>query len=228
MFPLKLLVVEDDQELASALSAAFAAAGMAAEFCASVEAAQQFVELYHFDVLVVDRSLPDADGLDLVQSLRRSGNQIPTIVLTAQTQAMARVEGLDRGADDCLGKPFLFAELRARIEAVLRRAEGRSGNSVSCGNLSYDLSTRQGSVAGKPVQLTPREHAIVALLLRADGRPVSLARLEDALCSPAQALSTNALEVSVHRLRRKLEAYRCTATVQAVRGLGYCLQQAAE
>lgn len=221
-------MVEDDQELASALSAAFAAAGMAAEFCASAEAARQFVDLYHFDALVVDRGLPDADGLDLVHSLRRSGNQIPAIVLTAQAQASARVEGLDRGADDYLGKPFLFAELRARIEAVLRRTEGRPDSKVSCGNLDYDLSAQQASVDGKPLSLTPRERAIVAVLLRADGRPVSLARLEDALCSPTQALSVNALEVSIYRLRRKLEAAGCDAIVQAVRGLGYCLERAPE
>jgi len=198
---------------------------MTAEFCATAEVARQFLDSYHFDALIVDRGLPDADGLDLVQSLRRGGNAIPAIVLTAQSQPNARIEGLDRGADDYLGKPFLFAELRARMDAVMRRAERRPDSWLRCANLSYDLATQQAQVAGRAISLTPRERAIVGLLLRAGGRPVSLARLEDELCSPAEALSTNALEVSIHRLRRKLEAAGCEAMVKAVRGLGYCIEE---
>ena len=221
---MRILVVEDDAALADALRAAFDNAGISAEFCATAANAADLLALYHFDAAVVDRGLPDADGLDLVRDLRRAGNRVPVIVLTAQSAGFARVEGLQGGADDYLGKPFLFAELRARIEAILRRADGRVSNTLESGNLVYELETRVASIAGKPIDLSPRERELVEVLLRAQGRPVSLRVLEDQLCGPAQGISTNALEVSIHRLRRKLGASGCNATIQAARGIGYLIR----
>lgn len=221
---MRLLVVEDDPALADALAAAFSHAAIAADFCATAGEARELVAGFHFDAAIVDRGLPDADGIDLVRDLRRAGNALPVIILTAQSDAVARVEGLESGADDYLGKPFLFAELRARINAVLRRTEGRVHSVLSCGNLHFDPASGIVSVDDRPLAVTPREREILEILLRAKGRPVSFARLEDQLCGPTQALSSNALEVSIHRLRRKLATAGCTAEPRTMRGLGYAIE----
>ena len=224
---MKLLIIEDDDGLGQALVAAFVRAGISVELRRTAAAAEDMLGLYHFDLAIVDRGLPDADGLDFVRGLRRKGNALPVIVLTAQSDAHARISGLDAGADDYLGKPFLFAELRARIEAVLRRADARLDSTSRCGNLAYNLVSHAASVAGNAIELTPREHRILEVLLRSGERPVSLGRLEDELCDPSQTLSVNALEVSVHRLRKKLLRHGCDAEVQAMRGFGYCIRHVA-
>lgn len=221
---MRVLVVEDDAALADALAAAFSDAGIASDFCSTAGNAADLLALYHFDAAVIDRGLPDADGLDLVRDLRRAGNRLPVIMLTAQSAADARIDGLRSGADDYLGKPFLFAELRARLDALMRRVEGRTTNLVSCGNLTYDVETRIVTVDSGQMELSPRERALVEVFLRAQGRPVSWRTLEDQLCGPDSAISMNALEVSVHRLRRRLAASGCNIVIQTVRGIGYCMR----
>lgn len=221
---MKLLVVEDDAALAEALLAAFERADIQAEFCGTGSSAAELLALYAFDAAVIDRGLPDMDGLDLVRVVRRGGNRIPVIVLTAQSDVMSRIDGLDAGADDYLGKPFLFAELRSRLNAVLRRAEQRVSNTMACGNLAYDLDSRVVSIAAAPVDLSPRERTLVEILMRSRGRPLTPSQLEDRLCATNEALTANALEVSIHRLRRKLKAAGCNARIAWLRGLGYCLQ----
>lgn len=224
LLSMRVLVVEDDMALADALAAAFSDAGIASDFCGTAGSAADLLALYHFDSAIVDRGLPDADGLDLVRDLRRAGNRLPIILLTAQSAVDARIEGLRGGADDYLGKPFLFAELRARLDALMRRVEGRANDVLNCGNLSYDVETRAVTVDGRPIVLSPRDRDLVEFFLRAQGRTVTLRTLEDQLCGPASAISINALEVSVHRLRRKLSALGCAVTIQTVRGIGYCMK----
>lgn len=220
----KVLVVEDDAALGEALLAAFTDANVQAEVCASGRNAAELLSLFAFDAAVIDRGLPDIDGLELVNDLRRAGNRIPVIILTAQSDAMSRIDGLDAGADDYLGKPFLFAELRSRLNAVLRRVEQRTANTISCGNLFYDLDSHVVSIAGVPIDLSSRERTLIEVLLRSRGRPLNAGQLEDLLCATTEALTINALEVSVHRLRRKLKAADCTAKIIWLRGLGYCLK----
>lgn len=220
----KVLVVEDDAALGEALQAAFAGASCKAEICASGRSASELLALYPFDAAVIDRGLPDMDGLDLVSGLRRAGNRIPVIILTAQSDVTSRIDGLDAGADDYLGKPFLFAELKSRLNAVLRRAEHRVSNTLDCGNLSYDVASQVVSIDAVPISLSPRERSLLEIFLRSRGRPIDTARLEDLLCTATQALSANALEVSIHRLRRKLAASGCTAEIAWLRGQGYCLK----
>lgn len=220
----KVLVVEDDAALGEALLAAFTEANVQAEVCASGRTASELLSLYAFDAAVIDRGLPDLDGLDLVSELRRAGNRIPVIILTAQSDAPARIEGLDAGADDYLGKPFLFAELRSRLNAVMRRAEQRLSNTMGCGNLVYDMDSHLVSIDGKPIELSSRERSLVEVLIRSRGRPLSAAQLEDLLCATTEAMTRNALEVSIHRLRRKLEAAGSSARITWLRGLGYCLK----
>jgi len=168
---MKLLLVEDDVALTEALLAACAEAEIRPEVCATGEAATELLELYSFDAAVIDRGLPDMDGLELVRTLRSAGNSMPVIVLTAQSDAWSRIDGLNTGADDYLGKPFLFAELRARLNAVMRRANGRPVNTLTCGNLAYDLDSQGVSINGSPADLSSRERNIIAALLRSGGRP---------------------------------------------------------
>jgi DNA-binding response OmpR family regulator len=220
----KLLVVEDDAALAEALLAAFSRADIQAEFCGTGASAAELLALYAFDAAVVDRGLPDMDGLDLVREVRRAGNRIPVVILTAQSDVTSRIDGLDAGADDYLGKPFLFAELRSRLNAVIRRAEQRLTNTMLFGNLAYDLDSRVVSVNGAAVDLSPRERTLIEVLLRSRGRPLNAAQLEDRLCAANEVLTANALEVSIHRLRRKLAAAGCSARIAWLRGLGYCLE----
>ncbi len=221
---MKVLVVEDDTALGEALQAAFAGANFNAEICASGRSAAELLALYPFDAAVIDRGLPDMDGLDLVSSLRRSGNRIPVIILTAQSDVGSRIDGLDAGADDYLGKPFLFAELKSRLNAVVRRAEHRISNTLDCGNLSYDVTSHVVSIDAAPISLSPRERSLLEIFLRSRGRPIDTARMEDLLCAASQALSANALEVSIHRLRRKLAAAGSTAEIVWLRGQGYCMK----
>ena len=173
-----------------------------------------------------DRGLPDMDGLDLVNDLRRAGSRVPVIILTAQSDVMSRIEGLDAGADDYLGKPFLFAELRSRLNAVVRRAEHRLSNTLTCGNLTYDVVSHVVSIDAAPINLSPRERTLLEIFLRSKGRPLHASHLEDRLCAASKALTANALEVSIHRLRRKLAAAGCSAEIISLRGLGYCLKVA--
>jgi DNA-binding response OmpR family regulator len=220
----KLLVVEDDADLAEALLAALRSARIHSEFCRTGRSAAELIELYAFDAAVIDRGLPDMDGLDLVRNLRRAGNRLPVIVLTAQSDVASRIDGLDAGADDYLGKPFLFAELKSRLNAVMRRTEQRVSNTMSCGNLAYDVDSHAATIDAMPIDLSPRERSLIEVLMRARGRPLSAGQLEDSLCTANEALTTNALEVSIHRLRRKLAAAGCSARITWIRGMGYCLK----
>lgn len=221
---MKLLVVEDDAALAEALLAAFERADITAEFCGTGRGAAELLALYAFDAAVIDRGLPDMDGLDLVRMVRRGGNRIPVIVLTAQSDVNSRIDGLDAGADDYLGKPFLFAELRSRLNAVMRRTEQRFSNTMACGNLVFDIGSRVVSIDAAPIDLSPRERTLIEVLMRSRGRPLNASQLEDRLCAASEVLTANALEVSIHRLRRKLKAAGCTARIAWLRGLGYCLE----
>jgi two-component system response regulator TctD len=167
-----------DAALAEALLAAFEYADIQAEFCSTGAGAAELLALYTFDAAVIDRGLPDMDELDLVREVRRAGNRIPVVILTAQSDVGSRIDGLDAGADDYLGKPFLFAELRSRLNAVIRRAEQRLTNTILCGDLAYDLDSRVVSVNGATLDLSPRERTLIDVLMRSRGRPLNAAQLE--------------------------------------------------
>lgn len=221
---MRVLIVEDDDALASALMDAFASLKISAEQVANSGEAELLIADYAFDAVILDLGLPDEDGLALLRRLRSSGNRIPVLVLTARAHAQSRVEGLNAGADDYLGKPFLFAELKARLEAVLRRVEDRATNMVSCGMLSFDLIALTATVAGKSIPLSLRERKLLELLLRRRGRAVTLDLVLDYLCSPDEMITMNALEVAIHRLRKKLLSAESGVNIENVRGVGYRLQ----
>jgi two-component system response regulator TctD len=221
---MRILLVEDDQALAEALRDAFLGAEIACDITPLAQAAEEFLENYTFDAVILDLSLPDDDGLNLLRRMRMGGNGTPVIILTAQSQPTARVTGLEEGADDYLGKPFLFAELRARLNAVLRRTEGRPQSTTTIGNFTFDFEMGIATVDDLLLDLTSRERAILEVLLRRRNRIASRKILEDLLFGSSEILGSNAVEVYVHRLRRKLAAAGTAVAIETIRGVGYVLR----
>lgn len=221
---MRIILVEDDLALAEALSESFDKVEVFCDIASTAQAAEELLANYSFDAVILDLGLPDDNGLNLLHRIRAKGDDTPVIILAAQSQAMARIHGLERGADDYLGKPFLFAELRARLNAVLRRADGRVRSVMSIGNLEFDLKERTAVLAGKPLLLTPRERAILELLVRRPDRIATRKLLEDQLFGSNEELGSNAVEVYIHRLRSKLVKAGTTVNIETIRGVGYVLR----
>ncbi|HTO20055.1 MAG TPA: response regulator transcription factor [Pseudomonas sp.] len=214
-----VLLVEDDPLIASAIVAGLNVQGLTTEHAASAAAAEALLRAAIFDVLVLDVGLPDEDGLSLLQRLRRQGLTTPVLMLSARDTVSDRVAGLQAGADDYLLKPFDLRELTARLYSLKRRAGGRCVNPVEHGPLRYDPSTREALLDGLPVELTRREHALLETLLDNPGRILSGEQLKNALYGFADDVESNALNVHIHHLRRKLGSQ----IIETVRGLGYRL-----
>ncbi|WP_121379173.1 winged helix-turn-helix domain-containing protein, partial [Pseudomonas aeruginosa] len=186
---------------------------------ASAADTQALLQVARFDVLVLDLGLPDEDGLRLLQRLRQQGVDLPVLVLTARDAVTDRVAGLQAGADDYLLKPFDLRELGARLHTLQRRSAGRCVNVIEHGRLSYDPSTRETWLDSRPVELSRREQALLQALLNNRGRILSGEQLKDSVYGFGDEVESNALNVHIHHLRRKLG----NAIVQTVRGLGYRL-----
>jgi DNA-binding response OmpR family regulator len=222
---MRVLLIEDDLAFAEALRDSFLGAEIACEHVPTAQVAEELLESYAFDAVILDLGLPDDDGLNLLERLRERGDSTPVIILTAQSQPTARITGLERGADDYLGKPFYFAELRARLNAVLRRTEGRPQSTSTVGNLTFDFDLGVASVDDNLLDLTSRERAILEILLRRPNRIASRKLLEDLIFGSSEDLGSNAVEVYVHRLRRKLVAAGTPVSIETIRGVGYVLRQ---
>jgi two-component system response regulator QseB len=216
---MRILLVEDDAALGQATQAALRLEGYTVDWLRDGQHAEDALRSDVFDALVLDLGLPRKDGLDVLSSLRARGDSTPVLCLTARDTLQDRVTGLDRGADDYLIKPFDLDELNARLRALMRRSAGRAVNWVECGGLRMDVAGHQVQLDGKGVDLSAREFAILQALLESTGRVVSRERLEDTLYGWDQEISSNALEVHIHHLRRKLGS----AWIQTVRGAGYRL-----
>ena len=223
---MRLLVVEDDEALADAVIAALARRAIAADHAACVADAEHMLATAHYSALLLDMGLPDEDGLALLARLRRRGEALPVIVTTARGATGERIAGLDAGADDYLVKPFDFDELEARLRAVLRRQGALQPDRLAMGNVTFDPRERAMRVADAPVALSAREADIAELLLRRPGRVVTRQLAEDQLFGHSEALGSNAVEVYVHRLRRKLEKAGADARIETIRGVGYLLRDA--
>jgi DNA-binding response OmpR family regulator len=172
----------------------------------------------HFDV-VLDLGLPDEDGLKLLRQQRQQGIELPVLILTARDSVTDRVEGLQAGADDYLLKPFDLRELSARLHTLIRRMAGRSVNVIEHGCLTYDPSSRETLLAGQTVDLSRREQALLHALLHNHGRVLSGEQLKDCVYGFGDEVESNALNVHIHHLRRKLGG----GIIETVRGLGYRL-----
>lgn len=218
---MRILVVEDNDLVADAITRGLEMAGFAVDRASSAERASMALESEHFDLAVLDIGLPGIDGLSLLRRLRSDGKALPVMVLTARDTLTTKVEALDLGADDFLMKPFEQAELAARCRALIRRANLSASGQLSLGRIRIDVSGRQLQIDNEPVELTGREWLILECLTLSTGRVVSKERLQQAIVTWDQALTPNAVEVYVSRLRSKLGD---AVTIRAVRGLGYRLE----
>jgi DNA-binding response OmpR family regulator len=219
---MRVLVVEDNDLVADALTMGLGAAGFAVDRSASAEAAQHALAAEHFDLLVVDVGLPGEDGLSLVRRLRGRGSTQPVLILTARDTLAIKVEALNLGADDFLLKPFEPDELIARCRALIRRANLYAGEQVNLGRLRLDVAGRILRIDETAVELTGREWLVLECLVLNSGRVVSKERLQQAIAGFDQALTPNAVEVYVSRVRAKLGD---AAVIRTVRGLGYRLDE---
>lgn len=223
---MRIMVVEDDADLAQALSGALSANSMVVDVASSLREASELAFGDVHDVLVIDRGLPDGDGLSLIEQLRSANYSTPVIVLTAMNEVVERVRSLDHGADDYLAKPFATAELMARIRALARRPAVRSHRHSHCGALSFDHETRQARVGNEPLTLPRREILVLETLLLSQGRTVLRDRLIDRVYSDAEDIQSNSLDSHISRLRTKLEYTQANVEIHAVRGVGYLLRVA--
>jgi DNA-binding response OmpR family regulator len=219
---MRILVVEDNELVADAITRGLGAAGFAVDRSASAESASNALAAEHFDLLVVDVGLPGEDGLALVRRLRARGATQPVLILTARDTLAIKVEALNLGADDFLLKPFEQDELVARCRALIRRANLYAGEQVNLGRLRLDVSGRMLRIDETPVDLTGREWLVLECLALNAGRVVSKERLQQAIATFDQALTPNAVEVYVSRVRAKLGD---AAVIRTVRGLGYRLDE---
>lgn len=219
---LRLLLVEDSHDLATWLAKVLRADGYAVDAAHDGEEADDLLRLATYDLVVLDLALPRVSGLDVLRRLRARGSVVPVILLTANASLNGRVRGLDEGADDYLVKPFEVAELEARIRAQLRRAGGRPTPLQRCGDLVLDTGSRAFTLAGVPLALTPREHAVLQELIRRPGRTLSKAVLAEAVFGFDDSADPSAIEIYVHRLRKKLEG--SAVTIATLRGMGYLLR----
>ncbi len=219
---MRILVVEDNDLVADALTMRLGAAGFAVDRSASAEAANTALATEHFDLLVVDVGLPGEDGLSLVRRLRSRRSTQPVLILTARDTLAVKVEALNLGADDFLLKPFEQDELIARCRALIRRANLYAGEQVNLGRMRLDVAGRTLRIDETPVDLTGREWLVLECLALSSGRVVSKERLQQAIATFDQTLTPNAVEVYVSRLRAKLGN---AAVIRTIRGLGYRLDE---
>ena len=219
---MRLLVVEDDDIVADAITRGLSAEKYSVHRVSSAEAAQAAMATEDFALAVIDVGLPGADGLTLVRRLRSGGKTLPTLILTARCTLNDKVKALDLGADDFLSKPFEPAELAARCRALMRRSSGALDGIIKLNRMSVDLVGKRLSIDGAEVELTAREWLLLECLVRRTGQIVSKERVQQALASPEQDLTANAVEVSVSRLRAKLGN---AAVIRSLRGLGYRLEE---
>jgi two-component system response regulator TctD len=220
---IRILLVEDHPELSDWLARALRQSGYAVDTAARGGHAEHFLLTGEYDAVLLDLSLPDKDGLDVLRGLRNRGARVPVLILTARSSLDERVAGLNLGADDYLAKPFELTELEARLKALLRRSAGVNPL-VRVGGLEFDLIHRQPTVNGQPLALTPRELAVLEALLIRIGKPISREALFEKVFSLDQDARPEAIEIYVHRLRKKLEG--SGARLVTVRGLGYLISPA--
>jgi DNA-binding response OmpR family regulator len=216
---MRILLVEDDELLGEGLQAGLRQAGFAVEWLRDGALADAALLAERFAAVVLDLGLPRLGGLDLLAQLRRRDDRTPVLVLTARQPVEDRIRGLDTGADDYVVKPVAIGELAARIRALVRRSEGAAGATLAAGGATLDPASREVKVGDTPVELSPREFALLQELMLHAGRVLSRQQLESRLYEWDRTLESNAIEVHIHHLRRKLGA----GLITTVRGVGYLI-----
>ena len=222
---MRLLLIEDERELATALSAALSKHGIVTDHTMYLADAYELILQNDYDAILLDRRLPDGEGLTFIPKLRRAGNDTPIIVLTARNEPMERVAGLDIGADDYLGKPFLVEELMARVRALLRRPSGVIDQDVKVGRLSIDPLNLTVKIGSDTLEIPRRELLVLQALAKRKGKTVLRATLEQAVYNYEEEIQSNALDAHISRLRKRLSDVGAGTTIQNILGVGYLLKE---
>jgi DNA-binding response OmpR family regulator len=220
---MRILLVEDNERLLGLIRNVLTAAKFDADGVTTAGDAKTALRSVAYSAMILDLGLPDQDGLILLRQIRADGNSLPILILTARGGVEDRVRGLDAGADDYLIKPFAQEELLARIRVLLRRPGGLLGQALDLGNLRLDTVSREVTIGGTPHALSSREMVVLELLLRRAGRVVPKKVVEDHLFGLGGEVSSNAVEVYVHRIRRQLADGGADVEIHTIRGIGYLL-----
>lgn len=216
---MRLLLVEDDPLLGDGVCVGLGHEDYTVDWFRNARSAEAALRSEYYDLMVLDLGLPDKSGLEVLQQMRARGDDLPVLILTARDAVSDRVSGLDSGADDYMIKPFDLDELSARLRALLRRRYGRAQSEIRHGEIVLDPAAHSVTLGGKPVDISPREYAVLHLLLENEGKVLSRSRLEDGLYSWDGDVESNAIEVYVHHLRKKLGS----ALIRTIRGVGYII-----
>jgi len=220
---MRILLAEDDNVLADGLTRSLRHSGYAADCVKDGAEADLALTTQDFDLLILDLGLPKLPGLEVLRRLRARNSHLPVLILTAGDSIEQRVAALDQGADDYMAKPFALSELEARVRALTRRGAGGGPSVIRHGPLCYDQVGRIAYIDEQMLELSARELGLLEVLLLRCGRLVSKEQLVDHLCEWGEEVSNNAIEVYVHRLRKKIEVGG--VRIATVRGLGYCLEK---
>lgn len=214
---MRLLLVEDDVMIGEAVRTGLTHAGFTVDWLQDGAAALAACGIETFDLMLLDLGLPRRGGIEVLRALRSQGRRLPVIIITARDGVEERIAGLDAGADDYIVKPFDLAELAARIRAVARRHQGQPAPVLQSGAIRLDPATRMVSLGGDPVALTAREFSVLEMLMRRPGVALSRAQIEERLFGWGEEVESNAVEVHIHGLRKKLGAQ----AIQNIRGVGW-------
>lgn len=220
---MRILLVEDEPDLAHWLSRSLEKKGFATEWANDGLVAYRRLQIEEFDAVILDLGIPGIDGHALLNRLRSEDDRSPILILTARDSLAARVDTLESGADDFLPKPFQIEELVARLHALIRRSRGKDKPRMSCGSLAYDISAKRFTLGAAALQVTPREGDVLRLLVQRSGEPVNKQFILDRLTDRNEdVMNIEAVEVIIHRLRKKLQG--SDVQITTLRGIGYCLE----
>lgn len=220
---MRILIVEDDPTLADGLARSLDQSGYAVDCASNGEQANTMLQNAAYDLAILDLGLPKLDGTEVLKRLRQRGGRTPVLILTARDAIEDRVLGLDLGADDYLTKPFNLVELEARVRALIRRGQLGSNAALHCGKLVFDPAGRRAANGATPIELSSRELGVLEVLMLRQNKVVNKEQIMEALCNWDEDLGDNAIEVYIHRLRKKLES--SGARIRTIRGLGYLLEE---
>lgn len=220
---MRVLVAEDDRSIAAALCASLRESGHAVDHIGDGAMADSAVRENVYDLVVLDLGLPGMDGSEVLARMRRSGNCIPVLAVTARDGLQERIRILDLGADDYLVKPFALSEMQARVRALLRRVASQGAPELCFGRLRLDLPGRRAHVGERELDLTARDFGLLEAMVLRSPRVISRVQLIEALCSWDEELTDNGLDIAVHRLRKKL--HDSNTAIRTMRGIGYLFEE---
>ena len=222
---MRILLVEDDVMLAEAVMRALTQAAHVVDVARTGEDADHALSVTDYDLVLLDVGLPQIDGFEVLRRLRQRRSTVPVLMLTVRDAVEDRITGLDLGADDYLTKPFHLSELEARVRALIRRAHAGAGSDLVHGRLRLDMAGRRLYCDGQPLDLSGRELAVIELMLLREGKVVTKQQIVDNLYGWEDVSSSNAVEVFVYRLRKKLESCGADVNINTVRGMGYLIEK---